>query len=72
VARSRTGSVYVRGIPDYVRDQFKCYCNRRRKSMTEVITQFMRDCVDKDNELKLSAMEKRERIRNAKANHLRD
>ena len=37
----RNGIIYVRLIPDNVKNYFKAYCAKRGKSMSEVLIEFM-------------------------------
>lgn len=41
-------TLYIRDMPRGVKDHFKAYCDRRGKTMREVILTFMRERILKD------------------------
>lgn len=41
-------TLYIRDMPRGVKDHFKAYCDRRGKTMREVILAFMRERIQKD------------------------
>lgn len=42
------GIIFIRGIPDEVKNQFKAYCARRGISMTTWVTKQMREALRAD------------------------
>ncbi len=68
----KTGVLFIRNLRTHIKDQFKAYCARRGKSMTEMIENFMLKALE--DEIKLvdkatigdAAMTKKRKIREEK------
>lgn len=56
---NRQVAVNLRGVPRDLRDMFKAYCAKRGCGITEVLTQYMHDCITGEQERK----ERREELR---------
>jgi hypothetical protein len=46
--KNNEGFLYLRGLSPHLKSQFKAHAARRGKSMTEMITEFMLNCVRSD------------------------
>jgi hypothetical protein len=51
--------LFFRDIPADLKSQFKAYCARRDKTMTEVIVRLMAECVANDNTVQIRDHAKR-------------
>ena len=38
--------IYIRGIPDELKNQFKAHCAKRGRTMRKAIIQFMKDTIE--------------------------
>lgn len=46
----KTTVLYLKTVPAHTKAQFKAYCARRGKTMTEAVVEFMQTCAAEDQE----------------------